>query len=70
MKWTQEHTARGWAWRKGATTVLRMENGDRPWFASRGMMMLADNRRNVRRFGSAQAAMRAADAAAPTAFCA
>ena len=53
----------------GRKTVLRVEDGARPWFATRGMMMLGDKRRNVRMFATAEAAMKAADAAERAEFC-
>ena len=73
MNWSKAtdkpQRGRGVVYINGRKTVLRVKDGERPWFAVRRMMMLGDKRRNVRRFATADAAMKAAGAAATQEFC-
>ena len=65
MAWRKEHSKHvGTVWVNGHKRVIRTShNAKRPWFVSRSLMMLGDKRGWVRTFGSAEAAMRAADKA-------
>jgi hypothetical protein len=62
--WKSERTKfAGTVYRNGVWTILKTERAYRPWFVTRKFMMLCDKRRNVRNFGSLDAAKRAAEKA-------
>lgn len=69
MNWTRNDSKHGEAYTNGKTSVQRISREGRPWFASRGLMLLAGKSRNVRFFGTPEAAMKAADKAKRQEFC-
>lgn len=64
-EWTASTSMRGTeSYHKGTWSVLKIDRAWRPWFAVHSLTMLSDKRGDVRFFGSAKAAMKAAEQAA------